>query len=243
MTKFLKMESPMSNSKHDVNTYGTDGRLYQIEYAMKASNLGTSSIGFTVGNAAVMISEKKQLNPLQSLKSVVKHYKIYDHICLGFCGISGDAKCIVRIARNFCVDHYNMFRENVPIEALLKFLCSLSLNFGSDDSSKKIFSRPFGVSMLLISFDVEPKLYLLDPSGSYLRYKAKPLGSAAQSLELKLKEEYHKFVDFETSMRMGMEMLAEVARDPLNGNNVEVSIATENGIEFLNCEAIESFMK
>ena len=57
--------------------YTEDGRIKQIEYAMKAMTLGTTTIAAIVNNSIVMVSEKKLANILQKPSSVKKHFKIY----------------------------------------------------------------------------------------------------------------------------------------------------------------------
>ena len=49
------------NKEYDtnVNTFSPDGRIYQIEYAMNASRLGSSGIGITFKNGVILAVEKK----------------------------------------------------------------------------------------------------------------------------------------------------------------------------------------
>jgi 20S proteasome subunit alpha 5 len=49
------------NSEYDtgINTFSPDGRIYQIEYAMNASKLGSSGIGIVFAGGVILAVEKK----------------------------------------------------------------------------------------------------------------------------------------------------------------------------------------
>ena len=54
-------------------------------------------------------------------------------------------------------------------------------------------SRPFGVAMLFAGVDQEgPKLFHLDPSGTFIDCLAKAIGAASDGAEQNLKEQYHE---------------------------------------------------
>ncbi|WEL38700.1 proteasome sububit alpha [Encephalitozoon hellem] len=232
----------MEDFKQSVNTYSSEGRIHQIEYAMKAMNLGTTTIGVKTKEFVILCSEKKILSTSQNPKSVVKHYKIYDHIVLGFSGISGDTKTIVKRSRDFCISHTHMYGENASVERLLKYLSSLSLRFGEEDEAKMIFRRPFGVSLIIAGFDTEPRLYSLDPSGSYVSYKARAIGSGHEVVEGILENEYEEYGELDQSLRKALHTLSKVMKDRINKDNVEVAIVSKEGIRFLTPEDISTYL-
>lgn len=233
----------MTSAKHDVNTYSPEGRLYQIEYAMKASNLGTTILGVATDDFAVLISEKKTVNPLQKIESIRKHYKIFDHMAFGYSGIAGDARAIADIARSFSLYHQRMYNENVTAESLLKYLCSLALQFGEKDESRKIFSRPFGSSILVVSYEEKPKLYLLEPSGSYRRYRAKALGSVAPNLENEIMRLVNESASLEGVISGALGMLRTVMREPLTHENVEILAVGKAGVKNFTADEIKVILQ
>lgn len=231
----------MSDTKHDVNAYSPEGRLYQLEYAMKASELGTTTIGICTSSFVLLISEKKTVNPLQKIETIKKHFKVNDNVVFGFSGIAGDARSIVERARDECMEHLMIYNEKISGEALLKYLCSLSLKFGEKDAERKIFSRPFGVSMLVGIYDTEPRLYVFDPSGSYRRYKAKALGAAVQGIELELKN-FDLSREKEEVIKEGLKIMREVMRESIGKNNVEVAVVDVGGVLLLDEREIEKYL-
>lgn len=232
----------MESFKQSVNSYSSEGRIHQIEYAMKAMNLGTTTIGVRTNEFVILCSEKKLLSKLQNPQSVKKHYKIYDHIALGFSGISGDTKTIVKRSRDFCLSHTHMYDEDAGVERLLKYLSSLSLQFGEEDEAKMIFRRPFGVSLLIAGFDTKPRLFSLDPSGSYISHKAKAIGSGHEVIGVMLEDDYEEYQELDSSLKKILQTLAKAMKDKITKDNVEVAIVAKEGTKFLSPDDIEVYL-
>ena len=54
-------------------------------------------------------------------------------------------------------------------------------------SSANSLSRPFGVSLLFAGIDKKgPLLYHMDPSGTYVEYQAKAIGSGSEGAQQSL---------------------------------------------------------
>lgn len=233
----------MSNSHSDIKTYSQDGRIIQVEYAMKACSLGTTTIGVRLSDCAIIISEKKLLSSLQNPLSIKKHFKIYDTIVAGISGVSGDAPTIISKCQNICLNHEKLFSEQISAEKLMEDICDLALKFSESEHSKRIFSRPFGVSLLVACFEKgKPHLYSIDPSGSYLEYKAKAIGAASEVSENLLEDQYSSYKDKEGCLRSMLGILKGVMKDKLTSNNVEVSIVSENGVEMLTPDEIKGYI-
>jgi len=161
---------------------------------------------------------------------------------VGASGISGDAQTIVDKCRIICLNHESLFKEHIGIENLMERICSLALKFSENDAEKKIFNRPYGVSLLVAGWDNEPVLYSVDPSGSYLKYKAKVIGSTHEILEASLEREYDEEWDLERGIKSLLEMLRNVMKDKISKENVEVTVVTKEGVRMLDQEEICLFL-
>jgi len=227
----------------DVNTYSQDGRVIQVEYAMKACNLGTTTIGIRLKDCVVLVSEKKLLSTLQNPTSIKKHFKIYDTILAGISGVSGDAPTIINRCRSICLNHERLFAEQIGVEKLMVEICHLALRFGEEKAEKKIFSRPFGVSLLVAAFEKgEPRLFSIDPSGSYLEYDARAIGAASEVVESILENDYGSYGEREDGISSILRVLKGVMREKLNENNVDVSIVSEKGVEIFTPDQIKRYI-
>lgn len=233
----------MSITTTDINTYNADGRIIQVEYAMKAMNLGTTTVGVALEECIILISEKKLGSKLQIAPTVKKHFKIYDTIACGTSGISGDAPTIINKCRRQCIQHEQTFNEQIPTEKLMRGICALALKFGEDDCEKKIFSRPFGVSALVGSYSNRPRLYCIDPSGSYLAYKAHCIGAAQEVVESILEESYSASEDKSNCIRRMLGVLKDVMKDKISQFNVEVSCVDKSGVVMLTPDEILTYLQ
>lgn len=229
---------------HDrgVNSYSPEGRIYQIEYAMKAMNHGVTTVALTTKKAVIITSEKKILSKLQVIKNSSKHCQIDKRMGLAFSGISADASVIVEKSRKYMMNTLTEYDECSCIIGLLKKLCSQSLKFGESDPNKRIFSRPFGVSVLLAAYEECPKLYLLEPSGSYKQFKAKSIGNAYQALDTELLSRYDETMEENESITLSLKLLKDVMRDRINKENVETMIVSESGVRFLAEDDIDNYL-
>jgi 20S proteasome subunit alpha 5 len=234
----------MSSAFSDVNTYSLDGRIIQVEYAMKACSLGTTTIGVKLDDCVVLISEKKIVSKLQNPCSIKKHFKIYDTILGGISGVSGDAPTIIEKIRNICLNHEKLFAEQINTEKLMEDICDLALRFGENEFSKKIFSRPFGISLLIASFENNtPILYNIDPSGSFLQYKARAIGCASEVVETILENEFENFSTKDQCIVKLLEILKGVMKEKLTELNVEISYVNKDGTFMLTPEEIKFYIK
>ena len=225
----------------DVDSYSPDGRIIQIEYAMKAMNLGTTTVACCLKDKILVVSEKKILNKLQITSSIKKNQRLFSNIGLSS-GIKGDANKIVDVAREICLNHFRMHHENISLIGLLKYLGNLALQFG-EEANKKILGRPFGASILLGSVEKEANLYILDPSGSYHKFKHVAIGAGHDTVGNSLKEEYNENLGFENSLTVLLRNVANVMQEPITEHNVEVMVIGKDNVEFLTEEQISGFVQ
>ncbi|KAJ5071433.1 proteasome subunit alpha type [Anaeramoeba ignava] len=83
----------LTRSEYDrgVNTFSPEGRLFQVEYAIEAIKLGTTSIGIRTDEGVVLVVEKRLSSPLLESTSIEKIMKIDEHIG---CAMSGLTACV-----------------------------------------------------------------------------------------------------------------------------------------------------
>merc|ERR1719486_1404812 len=85
-------------------------------------------------------------------------------------------------------------------------------------------SRPFGVALLMAGLDSgEPALYHMDPSGTYVRFKARAIGSASEGAQSMLQEKYNASMTLSEAVDLAMQTLKQVMEEKLTGENVELA--------------------
>ncbi len=75
---------------------------------------------------------------------------------------------------------------------------NLAIQFGESDTDGSALSRPFGVALLFAGFDPDhgAQLFHMDPSGTYVQYDAKAIGSGSEGAQQSLQVKYFRLVSF-----------------------------------------------
>ncbi|GFN86666.1 proteasome subunit alpha type [Plakobranchus ocellatus] len=82
---------------------------------------------------------------------------------------------------------------STAIESVTQAVSNLALQFGDDDPDPGAMSRPFGVALLFAGVDEKgPRLFHIDPSGTFIQYDGKAIGSGSEGAQQALQEVYHK---------------------------------------------------
>lgn len=113
------------------------------------------------------------------------------------------------------------------VEAVTQSISDLAINFGegsASDKSKKPMSRPFGCSLLIAGIDEKgPQLYQTDPSGTYLKWEARAIGSAAEGAQGYIQEMYNPDMTIDEAKKQALQILKNVMEMKITKYNVEVA--------------------
>lgn len=159
----------------DVSTWSTDGRLYQVEYAMQSLNQGKCSLGLRNNKFAVLAALKRSTNELASYQEKV--FKIDDHMGIAISGLTSDARTLATYMRSECLNHKYLYGSPQVTGRLVA-----SVAERHQRRTMASWRRPYGVGLLVIGQDRDgPHLYQTCPSGNFYEYKAMAIGNRSQS--------------------------------------------------------------
>lgn len=210
-----------------VNLFSPEGRLFQVEYAIEAIKLGSTAIGIQTSEGVVLAVERRITSPLIIPKSIEKIFEVDQHIGCAMSGLIADSRTMVDKARVEGQTHWFTYNEKMSVESLTQSLSNLALAFGNRDYDKGAMSRPFGVALLIGGIDERgPQLFHLDPSGTFLRYDAKAIGSASEGAQQTLQEVYHKSMTLKEASVQALTILKQVMEEKLSSTNVELATIT-----------------
>mmetsp|Transcript_8553 Transcript_8553/g.11146 ORF Transcript_8553/g.11146 Transcript_8553/m.11146 type:complete len:182 (+) Transcript_8553:250-795(+) len=163
------------------------------------------------------------------MKQVEKVMEIDTHIGTAMSGLIADARTLVDHARIEAQNHRFTYNEPIRTEALAQATCDLMLSFGESGDEKKM-SRPFGVALLLAGCDdTGPKLFFCDPSGTYVEFKAKAIGSGSEGAQSQLTDEYSDNMTLDEAKLLAVTSLKAVMEEKLSDVNIEVALVTPTG--------------
>lgn len=117
----------------------------------------------------------------------------------------------------------------MKVESLTQAICDLALRFGENGTGDSaIMSRPFGVAILIGGIDEEkgPQLYFADPSGTFMQYSAKAIGSASEVAQTQLQDDYRKDMSVEEAEILAIKILKQVMEEKINASNAQVAMIT-----------------
>jgi len=211
----------MTRSEYDrgVNTFSPEGRLFQVEYAIEAIKLGSTSIGVQTAEGVVLAVEKRITSKLIEPATVKKIVKLDDHIGCAMSGLVADGRMLVDHARVETQNHWFVYDEKMGVEPCVQSVCDLALGFGEGT-----MARPFGVALLVAGVDERgPALYHSDPSGTFTRYDAKAIGSGSEGAQTYLQDHYNKSLTLREADKLALTVLKQVMEEKLDATNVELA--------------------
>jgi len=220
----------LTRSEYDrgVNTFSPEGRIFQVEYAIEAIKLGSTVIGISTSEGVVLVVEKRITSPLMEPSTIEKIAEVDKHIGLASSGLTADSKTLIDRARLESQNHWFTYNEKMSVESVAQAVSNLAIRFGdSDDDEDGAMSRPFGVALLFAGCDEKgPQLYHMDPSGTYVQYEARAIGSGSEGAQQTLAEMYNKSMGLKEATKTALTILKQVMEEKLNAINVEVAVVT-----------------
>nr|6FVT_G Chain G, Probable proteasome subunit alpha type-7 [Saccharomyces cerevisiae S288C]6FVT_g Chain g, Probable proteasome subunit alpha type-7 [Saccharomyces cerevisiae S288C]6FVW_G Chain G, Probable proteasome subunit alpha type-7 [Saccharomyces cerevisiae S288C]6FVW_g Chain g, Probable proteasome subunit alpha type-7 [Saccharomyces cerevisiae S288C]6FVY_G Chain G, Probable proteasome subunit alpha type-7 [Saccharomyces cerevisiae S288C]6FVY_g Chain g, Probable proteasome subunit alpha type-7 len=186
------------------SVFSPDGRNFQVEYAVKAVENGTTSIGIKCNDGVVFAVEKLITSKLLVPQKNVKIQVVDRHIGCVYSGLIPDGRHLVNRGREEAASFKKLYKTPIPIPAFADRL-------GQYVQAHTLYNsvRPFGVSTIFGGVDKNgAHLYMLEPSGSYWGYKGAATGKGRQSA----KAELEKLVDHHPEGLSAREAVKQAAK-------------------------------
>ncbi|CAG8444253.1 9237_t:CDS:2 [Ambispora gerdemannii] len=146
-----------------VSTYSPDGRVFQVEYAVKAVDNSGTAIGLRVKDGVVFAVEKLIQSKLLVPGSNRRIQTVDTHIGVATAGLLADGRHIINRARDEAENYRDTYRSPIPGKAIAD-------RVGQYVQAYTLYSsaRPFGSSTIIGTVDEEgPQLFMVEPSGVY----------------------------------------------------------------------------
>ncbi|KAK7474160.1 hypothetical protein BaRGS_00034620 [Batillaria attramentaria] len=236
----------LTRSEYDrgVNTFSPEGRLFQVEYAIEAIKLGSTAIGIQTNEGVVLAVEKRVTSPLIEPTSIEKIMEVDKHIGCAMSGLIADSRTLIDRARVESQNHWFTYNEKMSVESVTQAVSNLALAFGDDDPDPAQ-CRPFGVALLLAGVDENgPRLFHMDPSGTFIQYDAKAIGSGSEGAQQALQETFHKSITLKEACKAALTILKQVMEEKLSATNVEMATVTPGNLfRMFTKEELEAVIK
>ena len=172
-------------------------------------------------------------------------FEVDEHIGCAMSGLIADSRTLIDRARVEAQNHWFTYNEKMSVESVTQSVSNLALQFGDDDADPGAMSRPFGVALLFAGIDRKgPQLYHMDPSGTFIQYDAKAIGSGSEGAQQALQDVYHKSMTLKEACKSALTILKQVMEEKLNSSNVEMAMVTpEKNFHMFSKEELEDVIK
>ncbi|KAF7712708.1 20S proteasome subunit alpha 7 [Penicillium ucsense] len=212
------------------SVFSPDGRNFQVEYAVKAVENGSTAIGIRCKDGVVLAVEKIISSKLLKPGANKRIATVDRHVGIVSAGLIPDGRHFVSRARDEASSWRSTYKGPIPTSALANRL-------GGYAQAYTLYSsvRPFGVTSIIAGWDSEaelpidgqvgsgpksgaggkvqdakaggPGLYMVEPSGLYWGYYGAATGKGRQAAKAELEK-----LDLSSGKMSLMEGVKEAAR-------------------------------
>ncbi|AFN83574.1 proteasome subunit alpha type-2-A [Encephalitozoon romaleae SJ-2008] len=145
-----------------VTLFSSEGNLGQCDNALRAAANGSLSIGASAADGVVLMSFR-DVPPLVIKEEVKKVFKICDTIGCTYSGLQPDCRIQVNIGCQIAEEYYDVYGRYPDVDVFTAHFSSVVQEY-----TQKSGYRPFGTLMIFAGpVKGVPRLYQVDPSGSY----------------------------------------------------------------------------
>lgn len=151
-------------------TFSPDGRVFQLEYAAKATEQGGTTLGLACKDGVVLAVENLIPTPLLVPRSMRRIHAIDRHIGLAIAGLGPDGRHLVTRARSEAQNYRSVYGEAIPAKILAERVAGFAHLY-----SLYWHVRPFGCAALIGTWDTDVHvsiMYVVEPDGSGFKYRA-----------------------------------------------------------------------
>ncbi|KAJ3210137.1 hypothetical protein HDU83_005066 [Entophlyctis luteolus] len=148
------------------STYSPDGRIFQVEYALKAVDNSGTAIGIRAKDGIVLAVEKLVASKLLVPGSNKRIATADTHIGIATVGLLADTRHIVNRTRDEAQQYRDFYKQAIPGKIIAERVAGYVQAYTLYSSV-----RPFGVSTIIGTMDKSgPSLFVVEPSGVHYGY-------------------------------------------------------------------------
>ncbi|KAH3742993.1 proteasome subunit alpha type-6 [Pelomyxa schiedti] len=227
-----------------ITIFSPEGRLYQVEYAIKAIKTeGITTIGVRGADCAVLVCQKKVPDKLFDASTITHMFPVSSSIGSCVTGMLADGRAQVQRARYVAATFEHKYGYAMPVHYLAKRLADMTQIY-----TQHAWMRPLGIVTMLIAMDEEtgPQLFKCDPAGSFAGYRACATGEKEQEatnfLEKKLKS--NPVLNKDQAIQLAITALQTVTSMDLKPTDIEVAVVSADTPKFtlLNEQVVDHYL-
>lgn len=209
-----------------ISIFSPEGKLYQVEYAIKAAKSGgLTTVGIRGRDSVCVATQKKIPDALTDPSYVSNIYPITRGIGCIVTGLPADGRSLTIRARQIAADFHDKNGFECTIEWLAKKIADLGQLY-----TQHAYMRPYGVTTIFFAIDElkGAQLYKVDPAGKFYGCKACAAGTkeeeATTMLEKILKKK--ESLEEEETISNTISALQTVLGSDFKARDVDVAVVS-----------------
>ncbi len=210
-----------------ITVFSPDGSLYQVSYASEAVKKGATALGLQYKGGIVLAVDKRIPSKLVEPESFEKIFKVDKHIGVATSGIISDARVLVDRARLEAQINRLSYGEPIMTSTLAKKIGDLKQQYTQYGGL-----RPFGVSLIIAGINDEPELFVTEPSGAYLAWKATAIGEGKDTAMKVFEEEYQNNMKTDEAIMLALKALKTSIEGEIDKSTIEMALIDRKTKEF-----------
>lgn len=216
-----------ANYDRHITIFSPQGRLYQVEYALKAADsTGLTAVAVRGADSCALVIQKKVPDRLIDPTSVTYVYEITSKIGCLMTGLTAD--CRVQVTRMRQEAHQFKFDYgyDMPVHVLAKRIADICQVYTQEASL-----RMLACNVIIASVDDEcgPQIYKIDAAGSFFPFKATASGSKHMEATNWLEKKDIGTGDTAHTVQMAIMCLQHVLSSDFKGSDLEVGVIEGGG--------------
>jgi len=202
-----------------ITVFSPDGSLYQVSYASEAVKKGATALGVKCDEGIVLTVDKRIPSKLVEPESFEKIFKIDEHIGAATSGIISDARVLIDRARLEAQINRLTYNEPISTSTLAKKIGDLKQQYTQYGGL-----RPFGVSLIIAGINDLPEIFVTEPSGAYLAWKATAIGEGKETAMKVFEEEYRDDITMDDAITLSLKAMKSSIEGEIDKGNIEMAI-------------------
>jgi proteasome alpha subunit len=205
--------------------FSPDGRLFQVEYALQAIQMGGTAVAVTYDTGIIFVAFRNlPTSSLAESGSIEKSFAVDTGLGCVTAGLIADSRVLVEFLRVEAQRHRLTFGETAPYAVLGHALGTVLQQFTQFGGT-----RPFAVSLLLGGFNGNaPGLIELDPSGATIGWKAYAIGRNRRAVADFLEEKVTEHLTEDAAFKLAVQAVAEGSPTPFQPEALDAAILEPN---------------
>jgi len=203
------------------------GRLLQVEYARKTVKKGSSCVGIVCSEGVLLVADKRTIDKLSIIDKIEKIFQIDEHIAGAVSGLISDGRMLIEKSQIKAQQHRVTYDSPIDVKELVGFISNIMQVY-----TQSGHVRPFGASIMVMGIDLRPRLYIIEPLGTYCGYFACAIGEKEEALKEILIKKYSKSLTMNQGFKLVVSSLKKVLKNEFDISKIDGYFIDKENIKF-----------